>query len=254
MNQASYNAAGTQVEDYSPYLVQMHDAKKRAALAKLKAAYENNVAKLDREQNGLAEGYQAARNATAGAHEQQRRNFAQLAAANGLNSGTAGQVELTRGMTAQSELNQIDTAEASAASDLALKRAEAETEYNTAIAQAEYTGEHDLAAALYKEKVRVQEALIEREIRRQKYAMELAQAQQKTANAAERQSKQQLAEAGELYDEPVWDLPSGVYEALVQGKPEKAVVHIDAIWDALTAEQRKKTMEILAGYGFQYNP
>ena len=243
MNQTSYRAADTQVEDYSPYLVQMHKAKKQAALAELKAAYENNVAKLDRAENGLAEGYQTARNEAAGVHEQQRRNFSQLAAANGLNSGAAGQAELARSVTLQNNLNDIGAAEASAVADLALKRAEAENEYNAAIAQAEYTGEHDLMAALYKEKVRVQEALIEEEIRRRKYALEQAQVQQKTASAVDSN-----------YGESDWDLPSGVYEALEQGKPEKAVTHIDAIWGTLTAEQQKKAMEILAGYGFQYNP
>ena len=198
MNQASYRgAAGAQVEDYSSYLVQMHNAKKQAELAKLKAAYENNVAQLDREENGLAEGYQIARNETAANHQQERRNFAQLAAANGLNSGTAGQAELARSVALQNGLNGIAAAEASDMADLTLKRAQTETEYNAAIAQAQYTGEHELAAALYKEKVRVQEILIEEEIRRQKYAMELALARRKQANEAAEQNKQRLAGYGE---------------------------------------------------------
>ena len=191
--------AGAQVEDLSPYLVQMHHAKKQAALAELKNAYDNSVAQLDRAENGMAEGYQAARNETAGVHEQERRNFAEMAAANGLNSGTDGQAELARSVTLQNNMNAIHAAEASAVADLTLKRAQAENEYNAAIAQAEYTGEHELAAALYKEKVRVQEALIEEEIRLQKYALEQAQARQKDTNTAETQSKQQLAEYGELY-------------------------------------------------------
>ena len=168
---------GTQVEDYSPYLVQMHEAKKQAAMAELKNAYDNSVAELDRAETGLAEGYQAARNETAGAHEQERRNFAEFAAANGLNSGAAGQAELTRGVTLQNNMNDIRTAEASAMADLTLQRAQAETEYNAAIAQAEYTGEYELAAALYEEKVRVQEALTEAEIRQQQYALERYQLQ-----------------------------------------------------------------------------
>lgn len=163
---------GTQIEDYSDYLKQMYDAKKQSALAQLKAAYDGSVASLDRAEEGLAEGYQTVRNETAGAHEQARRNFAEFAAANGLNSGAAGQAELTRGVSLQNNMNTIRTAEASALADLKLQRAEAETEYNAAIAQAEYTGEYELAAALYEEKVRVQEALIEAEIREQQYALE----------------------------------------------------------------------------------
>ena len=163
---------GTQVEDYSSYLEQMYAAKKQAAMAELKNAYDNSVAELDRAENGLAEGYQAVRNATAGSHEQERRNFAEFAAANGLNNGAAGQAELTRGVSLQNNMNNIRTAEANAMADLTLQRAEAENEYNAAIAQAEYTGEYELAAALYEEKVRVQEALIEAEIRQQQYALE----------------------------------------------------------------------------------
>ena len=188
---------GSQTEDYSSYLEQMYAAKKQAAMAALKKAYDNSVAELDRAESGLAEGYQASRNEAAGAHEMARRNFAEFAAANGLNNGTAGQAELSRSVTLQNNMNDIRTAEASAMADLTLQRAEAENEYNAAIAQAEYTGEYELAAALYEEKVRVQEALIDAEIRRQQYALEQYQLQyqaQRDAVADRRyESEQALA-------------------------------------------------------------
>ncbi len=196
MNQVSNTlAAGAQVEDYSPYLERMHKAKKQAALAQLTAAHKNNVARLNREEHGLARGYQAQRNAAAATHEQQRRSFAEIAAANGLNSGTAGQAELARSVTLQNNLNDIGTAEASALADLTLKRVEAETEYNSAIAQAEYTGEHDLAAALYEEKVRVQEALIDEEIRRQQRALEQYRLQYQAQRDQVADEKEQRAQA-----------------------------------------------------------
>lgn len=194
---------GTQIEDYSPYLEQMYEAKKQAAMAELKNAYDNSVAELDRAESGLAEGYRAARNETAGAHEQERRNFAQFAAANGLNNGTAGQAELTRGVTLQNNMNTIRTAEANAMADLTLQRAEAENEYNAAIAQAEYTGEYELAAALYEEKVRVQEALIEAEIRQQQYALEQYQLQyqaQRDSVADQRYESEQALELQKYQD------------------------------------------------------
>ena len=168
---------GARVEDYSPYLEQMYAAKKQAAMAELKTAYDNSMAELARAETGLAEGYQAARNETAGAHEVERRSFAEYAAANGLNNGAAGQAELARGVTLHNNMNGIRTAEANAVADLALQRAQAENEYNAAIAQAEYTGEYQLAAALYEEKVRVQEALIDAEIRQQQAALEQYQLQ-----------------------------------------------------------------------------
>lgn len=301
--------AGTRVEDYSPYLVQMHQAQKQSAMAELKNAYNNNVAALDRAEAGLAGTYQAARNQAAGAHEQERRNFAQYAAANGLNSGTAGQAELARSVTLQNNMNDIHTAEASAMADLTLRRAEAENEYNAAIAQAEHTGEYELAAALYEEKVRVQEALTEAEIRRQQYALEQYQLQYQAQRdtVADRQyaREQALKEKAQADDvELAWaeqklketiqngeldlawakltkeeqlallelalaqkkqedattlawaelGLPSDIYESLEMGKPEKALARLDTIWDTLSEAQRKKTQEMLAGYGYTYTP
>lgn len=149
------------VEDHSGYLQQMYAAQKAGALARLQAAYESNLAALDRAGTGVAEAYQAARNNTAGASELSKRNFAEYAAASGLNSGTGGQAELARNVTLQNDLNGINTAEADTLADLELQRAKAEVEYNSAIAQAEAEGDYSLAAALYQEKVRVQEALID---------------------------------------------------------------------------------------------
>ena len=217
--------------------------------------------------------------------------FPEFAAANGLNNGTAGQAELTRGVSLQNNMNSIRNAEANAMADLTLQRAEAENEYNAAIAQAEYTGEYELAAALYKEKVRVQEALTEAEIRRQQYALEQYQLQYQAERdlVADRQydREQKLKEKDQADDvELAWakltkeeqlallelalaqekqedatalawaelGLPSDIYEAMEMGKPEKALARLDAIWDTLSEAQRKKTQEMLAGYGYTYTP
>lgn len=160
------------VGDYSSYLEQMYAARKAAALAELDAAYQKNLAALDRAEQGIGEQYQTARNNTAGASELAKRNFAEYAAATGLNSGTGGQAELARNVTLQNNLNTINTAEADTISDLQLQRANAEIEYNNAIAQAQATGDYELAAALYQEKVRVQTALLEMEIQQQKFALQ----------------------------------------------------------------------------------
>ncbi|MGM9608233.1 MAG: hypothetical protein ACI3XJ_12085 [Oscillospiraceae bacterium] len=160
------------VGDYSSYLEQMYAARKSAALAELNAAYQKNLAALDRAEQGIGEQYQTARNNTAGASELAKRNFAEYAAATGLNSGTGGQAELARNVTLQNNLNTINTAEADTISDLQLQRANAEIEYNNAIAQAQATGDYELAAALYQEKVRVQTALLEMEIQQQKFALQ----------------------------------------------------------------------------------
>jgi hypothetical protein len=167
------------VEDYSDYLRQLYAAKQDSAIAQLQAAYESSLAQLDRAEQGVSEQYQAARNSTAGASEQARRNFAQYAAASGLNSGTGGQAELARNVTLQSGLNAIDQAEADTLADLELQRTQAETQYNSAIAQAKAQGEYELASALYQEKVRVQKALLDQELEQQQLELKWYQAYRK---------------------------------------------------------------------------
>lgn len=152
------------VQDNSSYLEDLYAAQKASALSSINAAYEKNLAALDRAEVGLAESYQNARNETAGASELAKRNFAEYAAAYGLNSGAGGQAELARNVTLQNNLNSINTQEAQSAADIALQRANAEVEYNDAIVQAEQQGNYELAAALYQEKVRVQEALLNAQI------------------------------------------------------------------------------------------
>lgn len=148
------------VNDYSSYLEEMYAAQKAAALAQLKNAYEQNINAIDRAGEGIDTAYQDARNQTAGASDLAGRNFNEYAAANGLNNGTAGQAELARNVTLQNDMNTLNSEEAQAISDLELQRANAETEYNNAIAQAEAEGNYQLAAALYQEKVRYDNAMI----------------------------------------------------------------------------------------------
>lgn len=159
------------VQDQSSYLEQLYAAKKAASLAALESAYKQNVAAIDRAGEGLEESYQNARNQTAGASELAAREFAEYAAAAGLNNGTAGQAELARGVTLQNNLNTLNSQEAQSIADLELQRANAETEYNSAIAQAEAQGNYELASALYQEKVRVQNALINAEIQEYQNAL-----------------------------------------------------------------------------------
>ena len=198
------------VEDYSPYLEQMHRAKQQAAAAGLEAAYLQNMAAIDRAEAGAAQEHRAARNQAVGAAELAKRNFNQYAAASGLNSGTGGQAELARNMVLQGNLGVINAREADVMAELELKRAEAETEYNAAIAQAGYTGEYDLAAALYEEKVRVQEALTEQAIRRQKNELEQYQLRyqaQRDAVADRRYERQQALKEQTLKEQTAETAP-----------------------------------------------
>lgn len=148
--------------DYSSYINELYAAKQEAALAALESAYKNNVADLNASQAKIAPTYQASRNQTAATSEQQKRNFAEYAAANGLNSGASGQAELARGVTLQNNMNTLNKSEADAQANIELQRTKLANEYNSAIASAKADGNYELANALYQEKVRVDESLASR--------------------------------------------------------------------------------------------
>lgn len=145
--------------DYSGYIEDMYAAKQKAALDALRNAYEKNVLGLDRAQAAIAPQYQSARNEAAGQAELQKKNFAEYAAANGLNSGAGGQAQLSFANALQSNLSGIAQKEASTMADLELQRSQMETDYNNAIAQAESQGNYELAQQLYAEMVRQDEAM-----------------------------------------------------------------------------------------------
>ena len=153
------------VNDYSNYLEEMYAANRKAALAAINNAYQQNVNAIERAGEGVDTRYQNARNQAAGSAELAARNFAEYAAAYGLGSGTSGQAELARNITLQNNLNDLTAEEAGIYADLELQKSNAEVEYNNAIAEAEANNDSQLAAALYQEKIRVQNALIEEQAR-----------------------------------------------------------------------------------------
>lgn len=185
---------GTVVEDLSAYLEELYAAQRRQTLANLDNAYQQNVNAINRAGEGVDARYQNARNQVAGASELAARNFAEYAAASGLNSGAGGQAELARNVTLQNNLNDINSAEADVYADLELQLANAETEYNNAIAQAEASNDFALAESLYQEKIRVQQELVNQQM--QQYQMDLQNRQlafqQQQADIANQQWQQQF--------------------------------------------------------------
>lgn len=190
-----YTTGGGSGDDLSEYLKQMYGAKTDAAVAELTAAYQQNVAALNRAAAGLEEQYQSARNQTAGASELAARNFNEYAAAYGLNSGTGGQAELARNVTLQNNLNSLNAEEANAYAELELAKANAQSEYNLAVSQAQATGEYELAAALYQEQIRVQEQLAAR----QQALLEQSRWEQQLQLEQGSAQQSQLAAYGEAY-------------------------------------------------------
>lgn len=180
------------VNDYSNYLEEMYAANRKAALAAINNAYQQNINAIDRAGEGVDTRYQNARNQAAGSAELAARNFAEYAAAYGLGSGTSGQAELARNITLQNNLNDLTAEEAGIYADLELQKSNAEVEYNNAIAEAEANNDSQLAAALYQEKIRVQNALIEEQARlfEQNLADRQFQFQQQQADISNNQWQQ----------------------------------------------------------------
>ena len=191
--ESGWNSGGA-VEDLSEYLEELYAAQRRQTLANLNSAYQQNVNAINRAGEGVDARYQSARNQAAGASELAARNFAEYAAASGLNSGAGGQAELARNVALQNSLNDINSAEAEVYADLELQLANAEMEYNNAIAQAEASSDFALAESLYQEKVRVQQELVNQQM--QQYQMDLQNRQlafqQQQAELANQQWQQQF--------------------------------------------------------------
>lgn len=181
-------------EDLSEYLRQMYEAQRQAAISQIQSAYDKNINAIEQSAIGVDAKYQDARNQTAGASELAKRNFAEYAAASGLNSGAGGQAELSRNVTLQNNLSALNQDEANFYSNIEMQKAQAEIDYNNAIAQAEANNDFAQAQALYQEKIRVQEALRQQELQQmqidmQRYQFDQQQQQyQDSIKAADRES------------------------------------------------------------------
>lgn len=147
-----------QVNDLSDYLRDMYRQQMQANLSALEGAYNANVTRLRRQGELAPQKYDAMRNLAAAQNELSRRNFGEYAAARGLNTGTSGQAELARSADLQRNLADLGAQEAEATGNLESELTALDQQYNAAVAQAQASGNADLANALYQELVRRQSA------------------------------------------------------------------------------------------------
>ena len=147
-----------QVNDLSDYLRDMYRQQMQANLSALEGAYNANVTRLRRQGELAPQKYDAMRNLAAAQNELSRRNFGEYAAARGLNTGTSGQAELARSAELQRNLADLGAQEAEASGNLESELTALDQQYNAAVAQAQASGNADLANALYQELVRRQSA------------------------------------------------------------------------------------------------
>ena len=150
--------AGTSYDigDGNDYLKELYAKKVAAELAALKSAYEKNTSTLDASRAQIAPVYDIARNSAANQNALSRGAFQEMAVANGLNTGTTGQAALAQDVVLQQNLSQIDREQAEKTAEIDLQRSQLDTEYQNAIAEAQATGNAELANALYEEYVRQQ--------------------------------------------------------------------------------------------------
>ena len=147
-----------QVNDLSDYLRDIYRQQMQANLSALEGAYNANVTRMQRQSELIPQKYDAMRNLAAAQNELSRRNFGEYAAARGLNTGTSGQAELARSAELQRNLADLGAQEAEASGNLESELTALEQQYNAAVAQAQASGNADLANALYQELVRRQSA------------------------------------------------------------------------------------------------
>ena len=158
---ANYMAKKNQPEvgNYDDLVRELEAASLQSSLNALKSAYDKNVSTLQAEQDKLAPMYQNARNQEAADSALSRQRFNETAAAYGLNTGTAGQANLSYATQLQSDLSALQAAETAANQEIERQRSDLAVQYQNAIAQAKADNNMQLAQQLYQEAIRREEAL-----------------------------------------------------------------------------------------------
>ena len=142
--------------DRSDSLRMQAAARIEGELANLSGAYKQAMNGYDAELRNIQKSYYNQRNQSAAQDAIARRNFDERAAASGLNSGTAGQADLARSAAHTGELARLGAAEDAERNAVEMNRANAQAQYEQAMAQARANNQQQLAGDLYKELIRVQ--------------------------------------------------------------------------------------------------
>lgn len=149
-----YSSGASATDDYSQYLKDLYASQTASQLSALKSAYDQNTADLSAQANKIPKTYYAARNDAAAQNEIAKQSFNEYAASRGLNTGTSGQAALANSAALQKNLSTISTSEADALSENALAAQKLKAQYESAVNQAQASGNSQLAQALYQEYVR----------------------------------------------------------------------------------------------------
>lgn len=145
-----------QAEDRSDYINELYDTAREQALSALESAYDREVTSYDYAAAHIPAQYYDARNAASAEAALARQSVNEQFAASGLNTGAAGQARLSLAVAEQGALGALGREQAAALAELEMRRAEAESEYKAAVAEAIASSELERAQALYDEAVRVE--------------------------------------------------------------------------------------------------
>ena len=145
-----------QAEDRSDYINELYDTAREQALSALESAYDREVTSYDYAAARIPAQYYDARNAASAEAALARQSVNEQFAASGLNAGAAGQARLSLAVAEQGALGALGREQAAALAELEMRRAEAESEYKAAVAEAIASSELERAQALYDEAVRVE--------------------------------------------------------------------------------------------------
>ena len=131
------------------YINKIYDAQKQSTLNTLKSAYDKNIASVDTAMSNLGTSAYEAKRQAAGEAALTRQRLNEQFAANGLNTGAAGQAQLALLNQQAANLNSIEMKRAQAENAYNAQKAALTQEYQSQIKSAILDNDADRAAALY---------------------------------------------------------------------------------------------------------
>lgn len=174
------------VADYSNEINAMYDAQRQRQTQSLENAYNQNLSTLQQSKEQIAPTYFNQGNDLATQYERTRRNNNMRADMNGLNTGTASQMDLAQQSNYLSSYGQIRAAQANAERQADRQIADLEMNYKNSVAQALADNDYQRAAAMLSEYKRRDEAAKEE----QRYQYQIQTAEQKYQDQLARQQEQ----------------------------------------------------------------
>lgn len=144
-------AASTQQPSRTDQINALYDAQKEAQLNQLKSAYEQNLSNAQAARDKLPGQYQQSANDLGTQYERNRLNFNRAAAANGINTGTASQAQLSRSNEYLRDFGRLRASENEAIAEADRGINDLTTAYQNNIASAVADNDYKRAAALMDE-------------------------------------------------------------------------------------------------------